>query len=136
LAGDTQATRDDIRYRIETKVWRLSSKDGPVLLGVCGNYGHALRVKEWIEGGGLDDAKPSIPDGELGISIVVIEGHAFTLETGLVHAPIRQPFFAIGSGAPYALAAMHCGKTAREAAEIACEYDIYSSCPITEVTLG
>ena len=35
-------------------------------------------------------------------------------------------FFALGSGGGYALAAMHCGKTSREAVEVAKSFDAYT----------
>ena len=49
---------------------------------------------------------------------------------------ITEGFAAVGSGSSYAMAAMACGKGAREAVAIACKYDIYSKPPIHVVTLG
>jgi ATP-dependent protease HslVU (ClpYQ) peptidase subunit len=36
---------------------------------------------------------------------------------------VQRKFFAIGSGRDFALAAMHCGKTAHQAVQIAAEFD-------------
>jgi hypothetical protein len=43
---------------------------------------------------------------------------------------ISFPYFAVGSGQDWARAAMALGKTAIEAVEFACEYDVHSSPPV------
>jgi len=45
---------------------------------------------------------------------------------------IQGSFYSIGSGRKFALAAMECGKSPREAVEIAIKYDIYSGGEIQE----
>lgn len=136
LAGDTQCTRSALRSRVDTKVWRIVHAGNVLLLGCSGVYTDALRVREWIEAGGAEDSKPALtPSEDSGPCILIQHGKALVLEWSLFPIAIVEPFFAIGSGRDYAMAAMHCGRTAREAVEIACEYDIYSSGPITEVSL-
>lgn len=51
--------------------------------------------------------------------------HAWFL-TESVWTKITRPYHAIGSGRDFALAAMRLGKSAREAVEIAAEFDIYT----------
>jgi hypothetical protein len=48
---------------------------------------------------------------------------------------IEEDFYAVGSGAKAALAAMHCGKSAVEAVRIACRIDPYSGGRIVSETL-
>lgn len=43
---------------------------------------------------------------------------------------VKGPFAATGSGWQFAMAAMRCGKTAREAVAIACEFDRSSKLPV------
>lgn len=135
LCGDTQVSRGTVRGRIKTKVFRLAYQGEHVLVGISGNQAHAMRIIEWIEAGSPEDAKPDIPGDDHGDCLLIIRGRAFRLESGLFPLLIEEPFFAIGSGAEMAIAAMHCGRTAREAVEVACEYDIHTSGPITEVSL-
>lgn len=49
---------------------------------------------------------------------------------------VIEPFVAIGSGRKAALAAMHCGRSAREAVRIACLLDPYSAPPIVTMRLA
>lgn len=45
---------------------------------------------------------------------------------GNIWVKIKEPFYAIGTGAAYAMAAMHAGATAKRAAEIGAMMDPYS----------
>lgn len=58
----------------------------------------------------------------------------FFYDTTLFPHKIEADFHAIGSGMGVALGALEAGKTAREALEIVCKYDIYSQTPIIEET--
>lgn len=46
---------------------------------------------------------------------------------------IEDRMCAVGSGYQFALGAMAAGKSAKQAVEIACRYDIYSSSPVREM---
>lgn len=46
-----------------------------------------------------------------------------------------EPFMAWGTGRDFAMGALACGKTAREAVEVACRFDIYSGNGSEEFTL-
>ena len=48
---------------------------------------------------------------------------------------VQEPFFAIGSGAPVALGAMHMGATAREAARAACRWNNDCGLPVVALRL-
>jgi hypothetical protein len=50
--------------------------------------------------------------------------------------PIIEPFYAIGSGAKEALAAMHCGKSARDAVRVAASIDPYTGGRIVTMRLA
>jgi hypothetical protein len=49
---------------------------------------------------------------------------------------IEEPFYAVGSGSKEALAAMHCGKSARDAVRVAAMIDPYTGGRIVTETLG
>lgn len=47
---------------------------------------------------------------------------------------VDSAFHAVGSGRDFAIAAMHYGKSAREAVELACLYDVSTGLPLTEIS--
>lgn len=113
LAGDTQTSM----YRgAATKVHRLT--DGR-LYGACGQLQDAIAVLEWLEGYG---EKPKVEDGFH--AILIKDGECFTLENKLVKVGHGRKIFAVGSGRDFAMAAMHLGKSAREAVLVAHQFDV------------
>lgn len=48
---------------------------------------------------------------------------------------VKTPFFAIGSGRQYALGALACGASLRDAVTAACRFDPYSKQPLESYTL-
>lgn len=128
--------------RVATKVHRVmmpcchpvECDGGPALIGVSGSEGDAMRVIEWVKKGMLDDTRPQLPPDSLN-AILVTEGGAFRLDSQLHPLKITEPFHAIGNGRDFAMAAMHLGHDAVAAVKVACVYDIYTSAPITSVTL-
>ena len=83
----------------------------------------------WLEGG----EKPTVKD--FAAMLIGPNKQCYRLEDKLVAFQVESSFHAVGSGRDFAIAAMHLGKTAREAVELACLYDIYTGGPITEITL-
>ena len=86
--------------------------------------------------GGIDDGYQykSILDGEMKIKDANIskdfnalvwysDGRVEEIFSSLFPVPFTGKFTSIGSGMPYAMAAMSCGKTAREAVEVAKKLD-------------
>jgi hypothetical protein len=57
-------------------------------------------------------------------------------ESTIIPAHIKEPFYAIGTGSAYALAAMHLGKSPKEAVEIAALFDPATRGPIDVITIG
>lgn len=129
LAGDTLCVSYNLKREVQ-KIWRLA--DGR-LYGGSGEYQGVLAVKQWLEDGEPDDKEPLLDD----FSAMVIDqkGHAFRLESQLVYMPIVEPYFAVGSGRDFALAAMFLGKNAREAVELAALFDIYTGFKVETLTL-
>lgn len=125
LAGDTQHSM----FRGNgDKVFRLN--DGS-LFGSCGQTQDGVAVMEWLAGGG---EKPKVEDGFH--AILVKDGKLYSLENKLVHLEQRRPFFAIGSGRDYAMAAMFLGKTAADAVRVAREFDVDTGSEVTEITIS
>lgn len=109
-----------------SKAYRLT--DGRLYAG-SGAAEDCEAVREWLEKTG---DKPVVKDF---VGIIIESGECFRIEDKLVKIPVKSPFHAVGSGRDYAMAAMHYGKTAREAVELACLYDVYTGCPVTELSV-
>ena len=126
LAADTRATACGLAYGI-VKAVRL--KDGR-LYGASGAADDCKAAQNWLDSGG---EKPTVKD-YAGI-VIGADLSIWRYEDKLVPFPVTDRFHAIGSGRDFAIAAMHMGKTAREAVELAIVYDIYTGGPITELTI-
>lgn len=76
----------------------------------------------------------SPPTGDLGkFTVLIIDprGRGYLMEDSLhVSGPIIAPYFAIGSGAAFALGALHSGASATGAIQVAIECDVWSDAPI------
>jgi hypothetical protein len=118
LAADSRATSSGMPYKI-VKIFVLA--DGSLFAG-SGDYGQIIAVKHWLEN--PDSQKPNADD--FAGLLVTPEGVLFKLEETLGLLPVYEAFHAIGSGRDFAMAAMHCGRTAREAVEIAALYDVFT----------
>lgn len=126
LAADTRGTVGGFPFT-KTKAYRL--KDGRLYAG-SGDAEDCAAVRIWLETGG---EKPKV-ENFVGM-VIGADGSIWRYEDKLVPFQINQPFHAIGSGRDYAIAAMHMGKSAIEAVELACLYDVYTGAPITELSL-
>jgi len=123
LAADTRCTTGGMPWQT-TKAVRL--KDGR-LFAASGAGEDCEAVRTWLEGG----EKPTPKDF---VAILIENGECIRMEDKLVKMRVESPFHAVGSGRDYAIAAMHYGKTAREAIELAALYDIYTGTPVTVLT--
>lgn len=120
LAADKRAVNSGL-VRTTTKIFRVGDK----LCGVAGDFAQGLAMVAWAEGGfKLDEFPESQRDKDEWATFVVIEdGKVLVYERGSHPLRFEDKHFAAGSGRDFALAAMHCGKTAAEAVEIACLFE-------------
>ena len=99
-----------------------------VVFAGAGLYESINLVQGWLEGGGdvmsidKDDEFPSIEKETFQGILISDDGQHIALEDGLIGMLSESPMIA-GSGGPFAVAAMMCGKRADEAVKIACEID-------------
>lgn len=130
LAVDTQVTSGNRKFRAH-KVGRLPC--GGLIAG-SGNLAHMLKVQRWAQAGLGEDEKPEFgeSDGEFECLIVKGDGTVWLLDDEMEPMPITDDFVAIGSGGPYAVAAMACGKSAADAVRVAARFDAATSEPVEE----
>ncbi|HSE77284.1 MAG TPA: hypothetical protein VLG66_04720 [Alphaproteobacteria bacterium] len=133
MAADTLLIRSEVRCSIG-KIFRRDYG----LVGGAGSRSDILRLLEWYDGDrrgkpdfvGYGDDRP-----EVDLLILERDGGLVVISQYLVITRLREPFFAIGSGAAAALGAMHAGCDARRAVEIAARVDVNTQEPVEWATL-
>jgi len=126
--GKTLAADKRVSYgtahRNTTKIMRI----GDTLAGIAGHAIYCMAVVNWLNEGGDPKNFPLLPEAaEDMVSVLVITEEGLILEYGHLPTPLiydNHKFFSIGCGAPYAMSAMHFGRTAKEAVEFASQMDI------------
>ncbi len=121
LSADKRITNSGLA-RTVTKICRI----GKSLVGMSGEMSLCLEMLEWLRAGADPAKMPAAQRNTDDWSVVAVCDHAG------VHVYERSPhpityednIWACGSGRDYAIAAMHLGKSAREAVEIACLFDV------------
>lgn len=136
MAADSQATVGNCITRT-TKLYVKKAGRKPCLLGFCGDVTNARTFIDWYGSGkALPDVLRTAPGEDEGFEVLVWDGQKLWVVCNDGRpVEVEDPYYAIGSGAPFALAAMDCGKSAKEAVRIACKRDIYSSAPIVAKSL-
>lgn len=121
LAADKRACIGTM-IRTTTKIFKVRD----CLVGYCGDAAFGELMLAWFKDGEHVDSFPSQQrDKDDWVNLLVIrpDGHIHIYER--THCPINyeDKHIACGSGREFALAAMHCGKTAREAVLVAIDLD-------------
>lgn len=123
IAADSMVSSDD-SYFFTAKLRR--TKNG--VLGGCGDWDKIMKIYKSIEEG----KEPE----EIDVTAMELRPDGIWIYEGTnVPVIIKQDFYAIGTGAGYAMGALHCGKSVLEACEIACLYDTSSRGPIDYIKL-
>jgi len=131
LAGDRRVTSGNLVEGQTTKVWKAHGK----LFGVAGDPQIIGILSKWSQGGQQNDL-PDLPDNTSWEWICVNRNRLFL-------SCVEQPgglvmdlaAFAIGSGSAHARAAMHLGKSAKEAVRVASVFDMATGPEIDTVRL-
>jgi len=120
LAADKQGTNFGCAYAV-TKIHRVPGG----LVAFSGSGSHAAALLKWFEAGRQVGAYPlGTEENGAGSMFITSDRKIFIYAYNGPHPEvIEEKFFARGAGRDYALAAMHLGKSAREAVEVACFFD-------------
>lgn len=133
LAADKQSTSHGMP-RTVTKIHRIRGE----LFALSGGGVHCRALLKWFEGSRNPSEWPKAPDDEDCGNIVQVtkEGLFVWSGSGFPHAePLEDKFLAFGSGRDFAMTAMHLGRSAKEAVEIASIYDISTGMGVDTLTL-
>lgn len=131
LCADSQVTSGDRIYRT-TKIVRLP--DGG-LFGGAGGLADILKVRKWVESN-LRKEPPELSDkANFECLWVKPDGSMWLIDDDLEPMQFTGDYIALGTGSPYALAAMYLGKEPAEAIEISAHFDPSTSLPIHTLLL-
>lgn len=125
MAADSRMTHEGRPTRCE----KLFRRAGAVI-GVAGDDAPALVFVDWY---GTGRARPEVLiAGAADFHALVIDdrNRVWLFDKWCRGERIRAPFFAIGTGADAATAAMFMGANARRAVAVACRVDINSGLPV------
>ncbi len=123
LAADKLITFGSTRGTV-TKLFRY----GHELLAICGNASTGREILHWYRDGADPAAYPSVNrDPDKGASLICIRppGEVWKYESSPHPFRLEGKFAAFGCADEMALVAMECGKSAREAVEVVCKFNIY-----------
>ena len=127
MAADSQASSANRKFRVK-KITRIP---GGGLLGITGGMPELLKIQKWASAGFPPDEKPEMADdAEVECLLVHADGTINLFDSSLELMAVQDKFIAIGSGGPYAVAAMACGLGPAEAVQIAARFDPYTSAPV------
>ena len=140
MAADTQASGGGIKFGMR----KTACQDG-VAIGWAGTWVDGKTFAEWYFKG-ADISSPPVYHGRHGdqdradFAAIVLKPDSWEYWCEYLvpelSTDIHMPFYAIGSGAQAALAAMHLGATAIEAVEVACKVADGCSLPIEHHGIG
>jgi 20S proteasome alpha/beta subunit len=122
LAADKRASIGGYPATV-TKIMRTASGE---LIGASGDLDTARALMAWYCDGAPADSYPDNRNGDYCrayLMVITREGKIHKYEREPIALPFEDKFAAMGSGRDYALAAMHLGRTARKAVEVACALD-------------
>ena len=124
IAADSMVSGIDSFYLVEKLRKGKSS-----LYGACGDWDKILKFYNSLESGADLDSDTDVTVLELRSDGIWI------YESTIIPAKIKNDFWAIGTGANFAIAAMHLGLSPAEAVKLACLYDTSSHEPIDVMKL-
>lgn len=129
MAADQKVTDNDRTFRAR-KIRRI----GTAIVGAAGTGPATNKFFAWLASGAQDDPPKMAKDDELD-AIVLTPAGLFVYGTDCTAEEILDDFYAVGSGAQAALAAMHLGHDPRKAVEIACVVDNSTGGPVDVLKL-
>lgn len=121
LAVDSRITREGAVVGTADK--SIETED--FIGAICGDFVTIPLLRTWVRASLSEQSRPKLPKGSSFILVLVHKrtGRVTVYEDGLSPLEMDDRVFAYGSGAAYALGAMHAGATAKQAVQAAAAYD-------------
>ena len=128
MAGDTGSWIGNVRHSVPTKVGK--SPDG-ILVGCTGRAGKCVAFLEAVHSSPRHEWQTPVADGDgADFMALVVEDGVITILAAHGVEPVIGSYFAIGSGAEFAMGAMYAGADAEGAVEAAAEHSNYAMLPV------
>lgn len=122
LAADKMAFSAGYGYTV-TKVHRL--RDGGIA-AFSGDGDGAMALLAWLNAARNPSTYPEAQkDNDTSALVIRPDGSVWSYGKTPYPQRIECERYAMWHGRDFALAAMHCGKSAREAVDLACQLDVY-----------
>ena len=122
LAADKMTCSVGYGYTV-TKIHRLK---GGAIVGFSGDGDGAMALLAWLDSPRDDSAyPPGQKDNDTCALVITPNGSVLSYGKTPFPQRIECQRYAMGHGRDFALAAMHLGKSAREAVEVACALDVF-----------
>lgn len=99
------------------------------MYAAVGTTSDLFLVREWL----LTAGEKPVLDASFEGLVVFASGECIRLEDKLIALPVHEPFFALGSGRDFALAAMALGQTAEQAVVLAAQFDLWTGLPVETI---
>ena len=124
MAADSRCSDDDGSYNVQ----KIREGKDSYFAG-AGDWEKLLKFYDSLE----NHKKGQELDSDVDVEVIELrEDGIWVYEGILIPAKLKNRFFAVGTGANYAIAAMHMGATPLQAVEIAAIYDPATGGPIAE----
>lgn len=134
MAADSRITEDSEAGGTRLGKCEKLYRKADAIIGLAGESEPGLVFLDWYGSG--KEAPEILVHGEADFSALVLTDKGlFSYGRWCRGEKVLNKFWAIGSGAKAALAAMECGAGAVEAVRIACKVDPYSAPPIRAMSL-
>jgi hypothetical protein len=119
--GQLAADKRLDQWMTTCKIFKLP--DGSHIAG-AGMFDDVIEVAAWFSAGCPPETKPQYAEDNTDLLLMSPDGACYWLtDPFLRKQKVAEEYYAIGSGAKYALGAMAAGKSAKEAVLIASRYD-------------
>jgi ATP-dependent protease HslVU (ClpYQ) peptidase subunit len=113
MAADSMTIEGNVKVTCD-KIIKVNGD----ICGVAGDLADLTKFQNWYI-----DQSDDLDTDESTILVLTKHGELFTYESG-VRMEVKEPFYAIGTGAAAAMGAMYAGKTPKEAVKIAKKIDV------------
>lgn len=125
LQGDLQFTGGNNKFKGKTKVYQFKAHPDTYpcdfIVGFCGIAAEIVPAVSYFSD---PDSYKKPPRAKISGLVLTAQKKIFIFEDDYTKwLIVDQPFYAMGSGAPYALAAMEVGATPKEAIKVAMKHD-------------
>jgi ATP-dependent protease HslVU (ClpYQ) peptidase subunit len=133
LAADKRANMGGYIVPV-TKIRRING----MLFACAGDFTKGIEMFDWIERGSNPENLPAFQRTDDWVAMLCIteDGSILKYERGPFPLKVESPFFAMGSGRDFAVAAMYLGLNARQAVEVACQFEANCGNGVDTLELG